>query len=53
MVKGHFDILCEIWGDSPATKMLAESVDGDSLAVTCDNEETDRGVKDSEGTVIN
>ena len=53
IVKEHFDILCEILGGSPATTMLAEGVDGDSLAVTCDNEETDRGVKDSEGTVIN
>ena len=33
--------------------MLAEGVDGDSLAVTSDNEKTDRGVKDcNEGTVI-
>ena len=56
IVKKHFDILCEIWGGSPATAMLAESVDGDSLTVTSDsveNEETDRGFKDSnEGTVI-
>ena len=54
IVKEHFDILCEIWGGSPATTMLAEGVDGDSLTVTSDNEETDRGVKGSnEGTVIN
>lgn len=56
IVKEHFDILCEIWGGSPATTMLAEGVDGDSLTVTIDNEENeeiDRGVKDSnEGTVI-
>lgn len=56
IVKEHFDILCEIWGGSPATTMLAEGVDGDSLTVTTDNEENeeiDRGVKDSnEGTVI-
>ena len=54
IVKEHFDILCEIWGGSPATTMLAEGVDGDSLTVASDNEEADRGVKDSnEGTVIN
>lgn len=50
IVKEHFDILCEIWGGSPATTMLAEGVDGDSLTVTSDsveNEETDRGFKDS------
>ena len=56
IVKEHFDILCEIWGGSPATTMLAEGVDGDSLTVTSDsveNEETDRGFKDSnEGTVF-
>ena len=56
IVKEHFDILCEIWGGSPATTMLAEGVDGDSLSVTSENvenEEIDRGVKDSnEGTVI-
>lgn len=31
LVKEHFDILREIWGGSPATTMLAEGVDGDSL----------------------
>ena len=55
-MKEHFDILCEIWDGSPATTILAEGVDGDSLTVTSDNvenEEIDRGVKDSnEGTVI-
>ena len=47
IVKEHF----EIWGGSPATT-LAEGVDGDSLVVASDNEETDRGDKDSNiGTV--
>ena len=31
IVKEHFDILCWIWGGSPATTMLSEGVDGDSL----------------------
>jgi len=48
IVKEHF----EIWGGSPATT-LAEGVDGDSLVVASDNEETDRGDKDSNiGTVM-
>ena len=49
IVKEHFDTLCDIWGGSSATVMLAEGVDGDSLTVTSDNEETNQR---SEGTVI-
>ena len=45
----HFHNLCDIWGGSSATVMLAEGVDGDSLTVTSDNEETNQR---SEGTVI-
>lgn len=49
IVKEHFDTLCDIWGGSPATVMLAEGVDGDSLTVTRTmkklTEETKKGVK--------
>ena len=48
-MKEHFDTLCDIWGGSSATVMLAEGVDGDSLTVTSNNEETNQR---SEGTVI-
>ena len=40
--KEHFDTLCDIWSSSSATVMLAEGVDGDSLTVTSDNEETNQ-----------
>ena len=40
--KEHFDTLCDIWSRSPTTVMLPEGVDGDSLTVTSDNEETNK-----------
>lgn len=53
IVKEHFDTLCDIWGGSLATVMLAEGVDGNNLKVNSDNEETNRRDKErSEGTVI-
>ena len=42
IVKEHLDTLCDIWGGSSATIKLAEGVDGDSLTVTSDNEETNQ-----------
>lgn len=46
-MKEHFDILCEIWVGSPATAMLAEGVDGDSLTVTSDSVENEKTDGDS------